>query len=87
MRGSRNVPASQLRGADGRLKDRDALMALFERTLDGRPPVATCGSGISAALVALALHVIGHHDVPVFDGSWAQWGRDPRTEALTDVSG
>jgi thiosulfate/3-mercaptopyruvate sulfurtransferase len=39
-----------------------------------RPIVTTCGSGITASVLALGLHLIGHRDVAVYDGSWAQWG-------------
>ena len=40
----------------------------------GRPITVTCGSGITACTVALALNLLGHEDVSVFDGSWAEWG-------------
>ncbi|OAI19410.1 3-mercaptopyruvate sulfurtransferase [Methylomonas lenta] len=40
-----------------------------------KPMVTTCGSGVSAALLLLALYQMGIHDVPMFDGSWAEWGR------------
>jgi thiosulfate/3-mercaptopyruvate sulfurtransferase len=40
-----------------------------------RPIVATCGSGITACVLAFALHLTGHKDVSVYDGSWAEWGR------------
>lgn len=39
-----------------------------------RPVVATCGSGVTACVLALAMHLIGHSDVAVYDGSWAEWG-------------
>jgi thiosulfate/3-mercaptopyruvate sulfurtransferase len=39
-----------------------------------RPIVTTCGSGITAAVLALALHAVGHRDAAVYDGSWAEWG-------------
>lgn len=40
----------------------------------GEPLAATCGSGISACVIAFALHLLGHGDIPVYDGSWAEWG-------------
>ncbi len=86
IKGSVNIPAGSLVDADGRLKSRETLAAIFAPVLDGRPVSALCGSGISAALVALGLHVIGHTDVAVYDGSWAEWGRDPATEPLTITS-
>lgn len=41
----------------------------------GKPVVATCGSGVTAAVLAFGLHLVGHEDVAVYDGSWADWGR------------
>ena len=41
---------------------------------DARPVVTTCGSGITACVLALGLHLIGRHDVAVYDGSWTEWG-------------
>ena len=44
-----------------------------------KPIVATCGSGVSACQLALALYLLGKRDVPVYDGSWAEWGGDAST--------
>jgi len=38
------------------------------------PIVATCGSGVTASVLAFALHLLGHSDIAVYDGSWAEWG-------------
>jgi thiosulfate/3-mercaptopyruvate sulfurtransferase len=39
-----------------------------------RPIVTTCGSGVTASVLALALHQLGRSDVAVYDGSWSEWG-------------
>jgi len=51
----------------------EALIA--EAGIDASSPVVTtCGSGITACVLALGLHLTGRHDVSVYDGSWTEWG-------------
>lgn len=53
----------------------DIEHAFRDRGIDlDRPVVATCGSGVSACHLALGLYLTGRRDVPVYDGSWAEWG-------------
>ncbi|MEZ5792492.1 MAG: 3-mercaptopyruvate sulfurtransferase [Nitratireductor sp.] len=74
--GSQPVPATEL-FADGRLKPIDELRAVFETVslaMD-RPVITTCGSGVTAAVISLALESIGHRDHALYDGSWSEWGQ------------
>ena len=60
---------------------RAGLVAAFKAAgvnLD-RPVIASCGSGMTACVLLFALHLIGKHDVALYDGSWAEWGLDPET--------
>ena len=77
--GARNVPFGRLLNADGTMKSPDALRAEFESAgVDLKQPVITsCGSGITAAVLSLALERIGHRNHSLYDGSWTEWGSFP----------
>ena len=62
--------------ATGTLKPAEAIKAAFEGAgVDLTKPIVTsCGSGVTASVLALGLHLIGHRDVAVYDGSWSEWG-------------
>lgn len=85
MPGAFNVPSSSLLAPDGTVKTAAQLTELFEKTgVDlKRPIVTTCGSGITAAMLSLALARIGKDRVPVYDGSWAEWGARDDTDVVT----
>lgn len=75
--GSRNVPYSEnLTGDPPRLRAPAELRRIYEAAgVDlGRPIVTSCGSGVTAALDAFALALLGCEQVAVYDGSWAEWG-------------
>jgi len=76
--GSVNLPHSALFNADGTWKTGDALKAAFEGAgIDiDKPMVTTCGSGMTASVVAFGAHLLGKTDVSLYDGSWAEWGAD-----------
>ena len=48
-----------------------------------KPVVTTCGSGVTAAILSLGLHIAGHKDVALYDGSWAEWGLPGETPVET----
>jgi len=83
--GSRNLPFNELVAPDGTLLPADALRRRLEAAgIDAsRPVVATCGSGTSACTLILALHLLGHDRVALYDGSWAEWGGRDDTPVAT----
>jgi len=74
--GSANMHYARLIAADGTLRPAAELRRLFaqERIALDRPIVTSCGSGITAAIVALGLEMAGAKQVALYDGSWAEWG-------------
>ena len=83
--GSKSLPFGQLYAADGTLKPVPELRAVFEGAgVDlSRPAITTCGSGVTAASLFLALERIGHKDHSLYDGSWAEWGSFPDLKIAT----
>ena len=83
--GSANLPYSEITNAEtGTFKDAAALAATFDAAgLDGSKPIATtCGSGVSACILGLGLHLMGNDNWAVYDGSWTEWGgRDDTPKA------
>ena len=86
--GSRNLPQGKLFNPDNTFKRGAELRAVFhEAGVDlSKPMVTTCGSGVTAAVVLLAAHLLGKDDVALYDGSWSEWGADPATPKATGAA-
>ena len=82
---SRSVPFTTLLNDDKTMKSPDAARAVFQDAgIDPEKPViTTCGSGITAAVLALALERIGNDSWSLYDGSWAEWGMFPTVPVAT----
>jgi thiosulfate/3-mercaptopyruvate sulfurtransferase len=76
MPGAINVYYADVVAADGTMRKPDELRALFaERGADlNKPIVTSCGSGVTAAILSLALDLAGARKTALYDGSWSEWG-------------
>ncbi|WP_433966040.1 sulfurtransferase [Tunturiibacter gelidiferens] len=78
MPGATSVPFTEL-VEDGRLKPADKLQEHFAaKKIDLQQPITTtCGSGVTAAVIALGLELAGAKDVSLYDGSWSEYAQQP----------
>jgi thiosulfate/3-mercaptopyruvate sulfurtransferase len=82
MPGAINVHYRKLIAEDGTLKPPAEIKSVFSQVDLGKPVVTTCGSGLSAAILMLALAEIGKRDVALYDGSWTEWGGRPEAPVV-----
>lgn len=77
--GSLNLPYGDLFNPDGTYKSKAGLRTAFDKAgIDlSRPVVTSCGSGVTACVLAFGMHLLGKDDVSLYDGSWTEWGADP----------
>ncbi|MEU8887121.1 sulfurtransferase [Streptomyces sp. NPDC048442] len=75
MPGAVNLPFGELQDGQGRLRPAAELREVFgELAGEERPLVVSCGSGVTACVLALGAELAGRTDVSVYDGSWSEWG-------------
>ncbi|XP_068656172.1 thiosulfate/3-mercaptopyruvate sulfurtransferase 2 isoform X2 [Aristolochia californica] len=85
--GSKCIPFGQILDSSQTLLPTEELSKRFEHegvSLD-HPVITSCGTGVTACILALGLHRLGKHDVPVYDGSWTEWGANPDTPVDTNT--
>lgn len=85
MPGAANLPWEQVIAEDGTLRPAAELKSVFEQAgIDlAKPIVTTCGSGVTASVLALALARLGRDRTAVYDGSWSEWGGLADTPVVT----
>ena len=85
MPGARNLPYDRLFNDDGTWKQGAALQAEFDAAgvdLD-KQTIATCGSGITAAVIAFGAALLGHKGMSIYDGAWSEWGASTTSPVVT----
>lgn len=87
--GSANLPYPAMFNPDGTMRSPEEIWQAFEaaRVTLNQPIATTCGSGVTACILALGLAMLGHERASVYDGSWTEWGSRPDTPVATGQGG
>lgn len=85
MPGAASLPYTELLNADQTMKDQAALRRLFEAAgvTQEQPVVTSCGTGVTACILALGLKRAGFPEAAVYDGSWTEWALRPETPKVS----
>ena len=86
MPGATNLPFADL-FENGLLKPEQALKTLLaDHFYDGKHAICSCGSGVTACVIAFAAHLLGNNNVSVYDGSWSEWGLPGDLPVVREIS-
>lgn len=86
---SKNLPCSSLADSQtGKIKPKHELEQLLSAQgyTENRPTITTCGSGVTACMIVLALHNMGVKDIPVYDGAWSEWGLESKSLPVEQIT-
>ncbi|MGL4207416.1 MAG: sulfurtransferase [Aeromonadaceae bacterium] len=85
MPGAVNLPFGKLQ-QNGKMRAAEELKAEFAPLLgEGQAPIFSCGSGVTACILALGAELAGYQGLTVYDGSWSEWGSDPSRPVINEA--
>lgn len=85
MPGAVNLPFGKLQ-QNGKMRAIEELKAEFAPLLaEGQAPIFSCGSGVTACILALGAELAGYQGLTVYDGSWSEWGGDPSRPVISEA--
>lgn len=86
MPGAVNLPFGELQDPHGRMRSAGELRAAFRALTGERERLyLSCGSGVTACVLALGADLAGYEEIAVYDGSWSEWGMPSDLPVTTDL--